>query len=91
MDSYERFNENKLPPKKGFYSKLNKRHISDKDYGHAQKAWSTFNIKNIGDYHDLYVQVDTLLLSDIFENFRDICLEIYELDPAYFVHAPGLA
>ena len=52
---------------------------------------STFNIKNIGYYHDLYVQVDTLLLSDIFKNFRDMCLEIYKLDPAYFVRAPGLA
>ena len=52
---------------------------------------STFNIKNIGYYHDLYVQVDTLLLSDIFEDFRDMCLEIYKLDPTYFVRAPGLA
>ena len=47
--------------------------------------------KNISDYHDLYVQTDTLLLADVFENLADVCLEIYELDPSYFYSAPGLA
>ena len=58
---------------------------------HAQKVWDVFEIKNCGQYHDLYVQSDTLLLADVFENFRNKCLKIYELDPIYFVSAPGLA
>ena len=58
---------------------------------HAQKVWDVFEINNIGDYHDLYVQSDTLLLADVYENFRNMCLDIYELDPVYFVSAPGLA
>ena len=91
MNSWERFNENTLPPKKEFYKKLDQRDISDEDYAHPKKVWSTFNIKNLGDYHDLYVQTDTLQLADIFENFRKMCLDIYRLDPAYFVSAPGLA
>ena len=66
-------------------------HITDKDYEHAQKVWSTFNIKNLGEYLDLYVQSDTLLLADVFENFRDKCIESYELDPAHFLSVPGLA
>ena len=57
----------------------------------SQKVWDTFNIKNLGEYHDLYVQSDTALLADVFENFRDKCIEIYELDPAHFLSAPGLA
>ena len=91
MDSWEKFDENTLPPKKDFYSNLNLENISDEDYVHAQKVWDVFKIKNLGEYHDLYVKIDTLLLSDIFENFRNMCLDIYELDPVYFVSAPGLA
>ena len=91
MDSWEKFNETALPPKKDFYSNLNLENISDEDYVHAQKVWDVFKIKNLGEYHDLYVQSDTLLLADIFENFRNMCLNIYELDPVYFVSAPGLA
>ena len=53
--------------------------------------WDTFNIQNLGKYHDLYVQLDTLLLSDVYENFRDLCSDIYQLDPAHFLRAPGLA
>ena len=70
MDSWEKFDETALPPKKDFYSNLNLEDISDEDYKHAQKVWVVFEIKNVGEYHDLYVQSDTLLLSDIFENFR---------------------
>ena len=91
MDSWEKFDETTLPPKEAFYSNLNLEDISDEDYAHAQKVWDVFQIKNRGEYHDLYVQSDTLLLSDVFENFRNKCLEIYELDPIYFVSAPGLA
>ena len=91
MDSWERFDENKIPPKEAFYSELNLEDISDEDYAHVQKVWDVFEIKNRGEYHDLYVQSDTLLLADVFENFRDMCLEIHELDPAHFLYAPGLA
>ena len=91
MDSWERFKEESLPDKESFYSELNNEHITDEDYEHAQKVWSTFNIKNLGEYHDLYIQSDTLLLADVFENFRDKCIERYELDPAHFLSAPGLA
>ena len=58
---------------------------------HSQKVWEVFEIKNLDEYHDLYVQCDTLLLAGVFENFRDKCIEIYELDPAHFLSAPGLA
>ena len=91
MDSWEKFDENTLPPKKDFYSNLNLEDISDEDYTHAQKVWNIFKIKNLGEYHDLYVQSDILLLADIYENFRNICLNEYELDPVYFVSAPGLS
>ena len=91
MDSWEKFNENALPPKKDFYSNSNLEDISDEDYKHAQKVWDVFEIKNLGEYHDLYVQSDTLLLSDIFEDFRNMYYNKYELDPVYFVSAHGLA
>ena len=84
MDSWERFTETSLPDKKAFYSKLNLEDITDKDYEHAQKVWKVFGIKNLGEYHDLYVQSDTLLLADVFENFRNKCIEIYEFDSAHF-------
>ena len=91
MESWEKFDENKLPPKKEFYSNLNLEDISDEDNTHAQKVWNIFKIKTLGEHHDLYVKSDTLLLADIYENFRNMCLNIYELDPVYFVSAPGLA
>ena len=65
--------------------------ITDADYAHAKRVCKDFEIKNLGEYHDLYVQSNTLLLADVFENFRNMCLEIYELDPAKFLSAPGLA
>ena len=58
---------------------------------HAQKVWDTFGIRNLGEYHDLYVQTDTLLLADVYEKFRDKCIKIYGLDPSHFLSAPGLA
>ena len=90
MDSWEKFNETELPPKKDFYSSLNLENISDKDYTHAQEIWDVFKIKNLGEYHDLYVHIDTLLLADIYENVRNMCFNIYELDPVHFLSAPGL-
>ena len=88
IDSWEKFNETELPPKKDFYSSLNLENIIDEDYTDAQKIWDVFGIKNLGEYHDLYVQSDTLL-SDISEDFRNVCLTMYELDPVFFVSAPG--
>ena len=91
MDSPERLKETQLPPKEAFYSRLNDEGISDEDYAHAQKVWETFEMKNLEDYHNLYNQVDVLLLADVFENFRDICIKNYKLDPAHYYTAPGLA
>ena len=65
--------------------------ITDADQRHAKRIFKSLNNKNLGDYHDLYVQNDTLLLADVFENFRNMCIEIYELDPAHSLSAPGLA
>ena len=91
MDSWQRFHEESLPDKESFYRNLHLENITDEDYEHAQKVWEIFKIKNLGKYHDLYVQSDTFLLADVFENFRDKCIEIYRLDPAHFLSAPGLA
>ena len=91
MDSWERFDETLLPDKEAFYSELKLEDITDEDYEHAQKVWEVFGIKNLGEYHDLYVQSDTLLLADVFENFRAKGIEIHGFDPAHFLSAPGLA
>ena len=91
MDNWEKLDETTSPPKETFYSNLNLEDISDEDYAHAQILWNVFEIKNRGEYNDLYVQSDTLLLADVFEDFRNKCLEIYELYAIYFVSAPGLA
>ena len=90
MDSLETFNETLLPDKESFYSELNKEGITDDDYAHAQKIWKVFKIKNLGEYHDAYLQSGTLLLADVFENFRVKCIKIYKLDSAHFLLAPGL-
>ena len=87
MDSWERFNETSLPLKRDFYSKLTLEDITDKDYNHAQKVFEEY-CTDMGEYHDLYVQCDTLLLADGFEKFRDTCIEIYGLDPSHFLSAP---
>ena len=87
MDSWEKFNMASLPSKK----ELNMEDIDDMDYRHGNNIFNNFELENLGDYHDLYVQSDTLLLADVFENFRDMCLKEYELDPAHFVLLPGLA
>ena len=91
MDNWERFNETSLPSKESFYSNLNMKNIEDIDYRHGNNVFNKFKLNNLGDYHDLYVQRDTLLLADVFENFRDMCLKEYELDPAHFLSLPGLA
>ena len=91
MDSWERFNETSLPDKEAFYSSLNMEDITDVDHRHAKRVFKSLNNKNIGDYHDLYVQSDTLLLADVFENFRNMQIKVYELNAAHFLSAPGLA
>ena len=91
MDSFDRFNETKLPVQQDFYSILNNEHISDEQYKHAQNVWDTFNLKTMGDYHDLYLKSDILLLADVFENFRKTCLQYYKLDPCHYFTSPGLS
>ena len=91
MDNWERFNETSLPNKESFYSSLNMENIDDIDYRHGNNVFKKFQLKNLGEYHDLYVQSDTLLLADVFENFRNMCIKVYELDPAHFLSLPGLA
>ena len=91
MDNWERFNERSLPSKESFYSNLNMENIDDIDYGHGNNVFNKFKLNKLGEYHDLYVQSDTLLLADVFENFRNKCLEVYQLDPAHFLSLPGLA
>ena len=91
MDSLVGLNETRLPPKEAFFSKLSEEGISEKDYEHAQKVWDKFEMKTLRDYHNLYNKSDVLLLCDVFENFRDLCIRNYKLDPAWYYTAPGLA
>ena len=91
MDSWERFDETSFPNKEAFYSSLNMEDITDVDHRHAKRVFKNLSNKNLGDYHDLYVQGYTLLLADVFGNFRNKCVEIYELDPAHFLSATGSA
>lgn len=91
MDSLEKYNVTSLPNRGDFYNKLIRTHISKQDYAHAGTVWNTFNMKNMKDYTLLYNQSDVLLLADIMENFRDLCMQTYKLDPAWFFTAPGLA
>ena len=91
MDSWERFDEKTLPYKEAFYSSLNMEDITDADHRHAKRVFKKLNNKNLDGYHDLHVQSDTLLFANVFENFRNKYIEIYELDLAHFLSAPGLA
>ncbi|XP_071085832.1 uncharacterized protein [Haliotis cracherodii] len=91
FDSEQRFSETTLPPKEAFYSSLSGEDVSIEDYNHAQAVWDAFGLQNLGQYHDLYVLTDVLALADVFENFRNLCLDAYGLDPAHFYTSPGLA
>ena len=91
MDNWERFHETSLPNKESFYSNLSMENIDDNDYRHGDNVFKKLKLKNLGEYHDLYVQSDTLLLADVFENFRNTCIKVYELDPAHLLSLPGLA
>ena len=90
-DTWEKFSVISLPSKEDFYSNLNMKDISDIDYRYASNVFKVFKLENLGNYHDLYVQSYTLLLADVFNNFRDMCIKEYELDPAHFLSLPGLA
>ena len=90
MDSWETFNETSLPDKEAFYSNLNREDITDLDNNHPKIVFKNPINKTLGNYDDLYVQSDTLLLA-VFENFRNMCIKVYEFDPAHFLSAPGLA
>ena len=88
IDSWERFYETSLHDKEAFYSSLNLEGILSVNYRHAKRVYKEFKLENVGDYHDLYIQSDTLLLTDVFENFRNKCIETYELDPDHLLSAP---
>ena len=91
MDSWSHFEETTLPPKEAFYSELKREVISDSDYAYAQAVWQAFECKNLGDFHDKYLETDVLLLADVAENFRETCLKHYKLDPAHYYTSPGLS
>ena len=75
MNGIEKFSEETLPTIEEFYSKLNDNNISEEDFDHAQRIWKEFGVKNLGEYHDLYLKSDVPLLADVFEEFRNVCLE----------------
>ena len=91
MDCWQKFSDTKLPEKDEFYSLLTDENISDEQYKHAQKVWNNFNMKTMGDYHDVYLKSDILLLAYVFENFRKTCHQYYELDPCHYFTSPGLS
>ena len=102
MNSFKRFNEDKLCARKYFYSstidkkiskdsKISDGHVSIEDYMVSVRIWDKFEMKNMGGYHDLYLKKDVLLLADVFEKFIDTCLKYYELDPCHYFSAPGLS
>ena len=91
MDSFSRFNEKKLSNKDDFYSILNDEHISDTQYVHTIKVRETFKLRNMGEYHDLYLKTNVLLLADVFKNFGKTCMQYYKLDPCHYFTSPGLS
>jgi len=91
FDCLEKLTEKQFSPKEAFFSKLIDSEISDEDYEHAQKVWKQFEMKSFREYYDLYLKTDVFLLADVFVNFRDICMDNYDLDPMWYCTAPGLA
>ena len=91
MDAFERFAEVEMPPIENFHSSLKNEDITAADYAHAKNVWNKFNCANIGDYHDLYLETDVLLLADVWESFSKTCFEQYKLDPAHYVSSPHLS
>ena len=91
MNAFEQFNDEQLPSREQFYSRLSEEDITADDYKKAKQIWKHFNIKNMGGYHDFYLKTDVLLLTDVFENSRDMCLSYYGLDPVYYYTLPNFA
>ena len=91
MNAFDKFNDEQLPSKEQFYSRLTEEGITNDDYTKAKQIWKHFDIKNMGEYHDLYLKTDVLLLTDVFENFRNMCLSYYGLDPVYYYTLPNFA
>ena len=91
MDSFKKFSENKLPDRCKFFSSLKDVCISEKDYLKAKYFWNVFKMNTMGDYHDLYLKADVLLLADVFEKFINTCLDYYGLDPCHYFNSPGLS
>ena len=91
MDSFEKFDQTELPDKEHFHSILNDQHITNEEYDHARKVWKAFKIKTMGEYHDLYLRSNVLLLIDVFETFRKTRLQYYKLDPCHYFTSPGLS
>lgn len=91
VDSWKKLNVKELPSKKRFFNQMTLNHISYDEYNHAKNVWNRFNCQTLGDYSDLYLKTDCLLLCDVFENFRDICLQNYGLDPAHYLTVPSLS
>jgi len=90
LNSLEKLDETQLPPKEAFYSKLNNSNNTDGDFEHVLKVWDNFKIKTFREYHDVYMKLG-VLLSDVLENFRNVCLKNYGLDPCWYFTASGLA
>ena len=91
MNSFKKFEDDKLPKKEDFFSIMNNKHITDEEYQHAENVWDKFGLSSMGEYHDLYLKSDILLLTDVFENFRKACQQYYGLDPAHYFTSPGLS
>ena len=91
MDSFDRFGEIKLTSQDAFFSKLSGSPCSDSEYTHATRVWTAFGCRTMADYHNIYLQLDVLLLADFYEKFCTTCLEYYSLDPIHYYTTPGLA
>jgi hypothetical protein len=91
IDTIEKMDHTSLPSKAQFYDQLKDEHISDESYERAKEVWRVFGCKNLGDYSDIYLKSDVFLLTDVFEQFRDTCLSVYNLDPAQYFTLPGLS
>ena len=87
MTDWDKFKEMKLPPREAFYSKLNMAGVREEDYEHANRTWKEFDLKDLGEYHDLYLKMEVILLANVFEALRKVCLKNYGLDPAHFYTA----
>ncbi len=91
MTCWERFAETELPARAAFFNKLRNAECSEADYEHAQEVWHRFGCQTIGDYHELYLKADVMQLTDVFENFRNVCMKDYFLDPAHYISSPQLS